>query len=260
MVAEAGRCSDIVVAELEPETGAVVETGQLVAAANGYPRIVPYNPEAGEHVVAFQPAGDLVPCRWYQVETTTVLVDARQQPVTPASWRFQTSGCGRGILPRPIDGTITCDATGSFTFRKGLGTTATAKRARGRIALALAGCDGGENGAQRSRSSLPIAHGEIDLDVTLAGSSCAELTAPTGPSTIRGKVRWFDAQNEPIGTTTIKDDDFDVRGDVVTVPDRARVFPSHALALRIAPDVTACNVGGPTVLPVANGKLTAWPR
>src|SRR6185312_16027492 len=33
----------------------VAATGALVAAKPGYPRIVPYNPEAGEHVVAFQP-------------------------------------------------------------------------------------------------------------------------------------------------------------------------------------------------------------
>jgi hypothetical protein len=237
-----------------------VETGQLVGAAGGYPRIVPYNPEAGEHVIAFQPAGDLAPCRLYQVETTTALVDARQQPVTPATWRFQTSGCGRGILPRPIQGTMTCDATGSFTFRKGLTTAAGGTRARGRIALALANCDGGQNGAQRARSSLPIARGEAEVDVTLAGSSCAELTTPSGPGRLRGKIRWFDALGKPIGTTSLKDDDFDVRGDVVTVPDRTRVFPSHALALRITPDVTGCGAGGPTALSVANGKLTAWPR
>ena len=36
-----------------------LSTWRLVPAAVGYPRIVPYNPEAGEHVVAFQPAGDL---------------------------------------------------------------------------------------------------------------------------------------------------------------------------------------------------------
>jgi hypothetical protein len=237
-----------------------VETGELVAAAGGYPRIVPYNPEAGEHVIAFQPAADLAPCRWYQVETTTALVDARQQPVTPAAWRFQTSGCGRGILPRPIEGTITCDATGSFTFRKGLTTAANGARARGRIALVLGSCDGGENGAQRARSSLPIARGEGDLHVTLAASSCAELTAPTGPARIRGKIRWLDAQGKPIGTTAVKDDDLDVRGDVVTIPDRTRIFPSHAIALRIAPDVMGCGAGAPTVLPIANGKLTAWPR
>ena len=95
-----------------------LETGRSWPAG-GYPRIVPYNPEAGEHVIAFQPANDLAPCRWYEVETTTALVDARQRPVTLSAWRFQTSGCGRGTLPRPIHGTITCDATGAFTFRAG---------------------------------------------------------------------------------------------------------------------------------------------
>jgi hypothetical protein len=237
-----------------------LETGQLVAPAAGYPRIVPYNPEAGEHVVAFQPAEDLAPCRWYEVETTAALVDSRQRPVTPAAWRFQTSGCGRGTLPRPIHGTITCDAAGSFTFRAGLTTVSDGMRARGRIALELANCDGGQNGAQRARSSLPIARGVAELDVTLAGSSCAELATPSAPAKIRGRVRWFDAQGKPIGVTAVQDHDFDVRGDVGTVSARTRVFPSHALALRIAPGLAGCGAGGHTVLPIANGTLTAWPR
>ena len=61
-----------------------LRTGRLVAAQPGYPRIVPYNPEAGEHTIAFQPQADLQPCRWYQVETTRALVDAGQRPVRPA--------------------------------------------------------------------------------------------------------------------------------------------------------------------------------
>ena len=69
-----------------------------------------------------------------------------------------------------------------------------------------------------------------------------------------GQVRWLDAQGKPIGVSSIKDDDFDVRGDVITVRDRTRVFPSHALALRIAPDVTGCGAGGPTVLPIATAS------
>ncbi len=56
------------------------------------------------------------------------------------------------------------------------------------------------------------------------------------------------------------DGDFDMRGDVVAIWDRARVFPSHALALRITPDLASCEAGSQTVLPIANGKLTAWPR
>ena len=59
---------------------------------------------------------------------------------------------GRGILPRPIQGTMTCDAAGSFGFRSGLTTATDGRRARGRIALELTNCDGGENGAQRARS------------------------------------------------------------------------------------------------------------
>lgn len=237
-----------------------LESGDLVAPAGGYPRIVPYNPEAGEHVIAFQPAGDLAPCRWYEVEATAALLDARGRAVTPSAWRFQTSGCGRGTLPGPIRGTTTCDATGSFTFRAGLTTVPDGTRARGRIALELASCDGGQNGAQRPRSSLPIARGVAELDVTLAGSSCAELTVPSGPARIRGLVRWLDAQGRPIGSSAVKDDDFDVRGDVATVRDRTRVFPSHALALRLTPDLVGCGASGRTVLPIANGRLTAWPK
>ncbi len=237
-----------------------LETGQLVAPAGGYPRIVPYNPEAGEHMIAFQPAGDLAPCRWYEVETTSALIDARQLPVTPAAWRFQTSGCGRGILPRPIHGTIACDATGSFTFRGGLTTAANGTRAQGRIALVLANCDGGQNGAQGGRSALPIARGTAELDVTLAGSSCAELGTPSGPARIRGRVRWLDAQGKRIGTSSVRDDEFDVRGDETTIDARTRVFPSHALALRIAPGLAGCGTARPTTLPIATGTLTAWPR
>jgi hypothetical protein len=237
-----------------------LETGQLVAPAGGYPRIVPYNPEAGEHVIGFQPAGDLAPCRWYQAETTGALIDSRSNPVTPATWSFQTSGCGREVLPRSLEGTITCDATGSFTFRAGLTTVSIGRRAQGRIALDLTNCDGGENGAHRSRSSLPIAGGVAELDLTLAGSSCAELTTPSAPARLRGRVRWLDAQGKPIGVSSLRADDFDVRGDTITIKDRTRVFPSHALALRIAPTVTGCGTSTPTVLPVANGKVTAWPK
>jgi hypothetical protein len=234
-----------------------LETGQLVGPAGGYPRIVPYNSEAGEHVIAFQPANDLAPCRWYQVETTAALIDARQRPVTPSTWRFQTSGCGRGTLARPIRGTITCDATGSFTFRAGL--TSDKARARGRITFELTNCDGGQNGSHRSKSSLPIAGGVADLDIGLAAFSCEELTAPSGPARIRGRIRWLDAQGKPLGSSSVKSDDFDVRGGVTTIRERSGIFPSHALALRIAPDLTGCETGGRTVLPITNGQLSAWP-
>lgn len=236
-----------------------LETGQLVAPAAGYPRIVPYNPEAGEHVIAFQPAGDLEPCRWYEADTTDVLVDARLQPVTRAAWRFQTSGCARGDAPRPIRGTIVCDATGSFTFRRGLtAATTSTTRARGSIHADLSSCAGGQNGAQRPGSSLPIARGVADLEIKLAGSSCSELTQPSGPAHVRGRVQWLDPRGESIGVSTVNDKDFDVRGDVLTVRSRARVFPLHALALRIAPDAAGCGAGGGTTLPIAGGMVTVW--
>lgn len=237
-----------------------LETSTLVPAASGYPRIVPYNPEAGEHVIAFQPAGDLAPCRWYQVETTTALVDSRQQPVTPASWRFQTSGCGRGTMAEPLHGTITCDAAGTLTVPAGLKTTPDGTRARGRLTLTLSACDGGVNGAQRSRATLPIAGGTAELAVTMGRSSCAEVTTPSSPASLRGQVRWLDAEGKPVGTSTIKQDDFDLRGGVVTIRDRTRAFPAHALALRFTPNVNGCGAGGRTVIPLTDGTLTVWPR
>jgi hypothetical protein len=157
-----------------------LETGQLVAPAVGYPRIVPYNPEAGEHVIAIHPANDLAPCRWYEAETTEALIDGRQRPVTPAAWRFQTSGCGRDVLPLPIHGTITCDATGSFTFRTAVTTSSDGTPGRGRVSLELTNCDGGQNGRQRTGSSLPLASG-AEINVMLADRR-ARTSAPSGPS------------------------------------------------------------------------------
>ena len=235
-------------------------TGQLVAPAGGYPRIVPYNPEAGEHVVAFQPASDLAPCTWYEVDTTDALVDARGLPVVPATWRFQTSGCERPAVRGPIRGTIVCDAAGTFSFRNGLTIAPNAKRARGRIDVDLTNCAGGQIGWQRRGSSLPIEGGVAALDVALAGSSCGELTEPSGPARVRGRVRWLDADGQDVGASTVSADGYDVRGDVLAVRPRARAFPSHAVALRIAPDVAGCGASAPTTLPVAGGKITLWPE
>jgi hypothetical protein len=231
-----------------------LETGLLVARKGGYPRIVPYNPEAGEHVVAFQPAANLEPCRWYQVETTELLVDARQNPVTPKAWQFQTSGCERAVVPTTLEGTLVCDATGSFRVPSRL--SGVAPRARGRVRLQLTNCKGGANGAQRAGSSLPITGGAATFEIGLPGSSCADLG---GPAKLRGKVRWTDADGKIIGMSAVRDDAVDLRGDVTTTAGRARAFAAHALALRIAPDVTGCAAGF-TTLPIAGGKVTAWPE
>ncbi|MGG6621310.1 UNVERIFIED_CONTAM: hypothetical protein ITH22_24710, partial [Salmonella enterica subsp. enterica serovar Weltevreden] len=88
--------------------------------------------------------------------------------------------------------------------------------------------------------SLPIAGGVAVLDIALAGSSCTELTVPSGPARLRGRIRWRDTDGDDIGVSGITADTFDVRGDVLTVRSRARAFPSHAVALRIAPSVQGC--------------------
>jgi hypothetical protein len=85
-------------------TGSMVlterDTGEAVPVMDGYPKVVPYSPDAGEHVIDIQPATDLVPCTWYEVAVTEVLLDARQQPVTPHRWSFRTG---------PDDGGGRCD-------------------------------------------------------------------------------------------------------------------------------------------------------
>ena len=49
----------------------------------------PYNPEAGEHVVAFQPAADLAPCTRYRAEITAALRRRRRTSRSqPYSWEF----------------------------------------------------------------------------------------------------------------------------------------------------------------------------
>lgn len=62
----------------------------------GYPRAVPYGPDAGEHTVDLQPAADLAPCTWYRVDVTAALLDADGEPVIPASWEFRTGADGAG--------------------------------------------------------------------------------------------------------------------------------------------------------------------
>jgi Bacterial Ig-like domain len=60
---------------------------------SGYPKSVPYGPDAGEHVVDIQPAADLAPCTNYRVDITAALIDANARAVTPAHWTFRTDGC-----------------------------------------------------------------------------------------------------------------------------------------------------------------------
>jgi hypothetical protein len=62
----------------------------VVPLAAGYPKVVPYGPDAGTHTIALQPAADLEPCTWYRVDVTDALLDADGDPVVPTSWTFRT--------------------------------------------------------------------------------------------------------------------------------------------------------------------------
>ncbi len=195
-------------------------TWRLVPPAAGYPRIVPYNPEAGEHEVAFQPAADLAPCRWYQVETTRALVDSRGRSVLPASWRFRTSGC-RPSYPAPVRGTTVCDATGTTTPTSWVQVS---------TQLDLSACAGGQDGGWQRGARLPVLAGHADLRVDLRAASCGELVKPSGPATVSGRIRWTDAQGRDVGSSVIAPQPYDPRGATVVVDRRSRVFPGHSLA------------------------------
>jgi len=66
------------------------DTSEAVPLMAGWPRSVPYGPDAGEHMVGIQPANDLKPCTWYRAGVTSNLVDARNLPATPMTWDFRT--------------------------------------------------------------------------------------------------------------------------------------------------------------------------
>lgn len=72
------------------------DTAEVVPLKSGYPRVVPYGPDAGTHTIDVQPAGNLDPCTWYRVDTTSLLLDARGEAVTPFSWEFRTGLDGEG--------------------------------------------------------------------------------------------------------------------------------------------------------------------
>ena len=237
-----------------------LRTGRLVAAQPGYPRIVPYDPEAGEHTIAFQPQADLDPCRWYQVETTRALVDASRRPVQPARWQFRTSGCVPKHGAQPVHGTLVCDAQGGFRF-----SAATKPSVPGHVAggalMQLTNCAGGEDGTPAPGASLPAVSAIGLLQVELAGASCAELTEPSAPAIVSGAFVWHDAQGHEIGRSALDAQPVDIRGGVATVSTRSPVFAGQALALRLTPDATSCgtDVRGP-VFRFGAGTVTTWPK
>ena len=91
-------------------------TGSPVPLMTGYPRTVPYGGEAGQHLIDVQPASDLAPCRWYQIEVgvDVPLLDADGEPVIPHTWSFRTDDGAGGTEclaeTGTLRGTISSDA------------------------------------------------------------------------------------------------------------------------------------------------------
>ena len=94
-VADAADATSHIVPQLPDGAMTLVvdATGVAVPLKDGYPKSVPYSPDAGEHVLDIQPAADLTPCTTYRVAVTNHLIDANQRPVVPTSWTFRTDGC-----------------------------------------------------------------------------------------------------------------------------------------------------------------------
>jgi hypothetical protein len=227
----------------------VVATGALVPPRSGYPRIVPYGPEAGEHVVAFQPAGDLSPCTRYRAEITRALLDAAGQPVVPASWTFRTSGC-RGGAHAPVRGTVTC-ATASLLAADASGAGSALAR--------LDGCAGGEDGRAMRGAALPIAAGVAALHFDFARGGC-DAFAAGGGATVSGLVQWEDGAGRVVGYSRLSPQAYDLRGTKLTVDGSSRALPNHVLALRLAPEVPACVTSNGVARALSGGgRTTAWP-
>jgi len=98
------------------------DTGRAVPQQEGYPRIVPYDPDRGGHFVGVQPAADLLPCTWYRASTTDRLRDATGRAVTPTAWTFRTDGCP----PAPGAPGAAPDPGASPSGRAGSGSTTVA--------------------------------------------------------------------------------------------------------------------------------------
>lgn len=241
---------DPVASELPADTFVlrVAATGLGVPPRPGYPRIVPYGPDAGEHVIAFQPAADLVPCTWYRAEVTDRLRDARGNAVESRAWEFRTSGCtgrGRG----PVRGTVTCAAHSLVA--------ADATGAGGAI-TGLEDCTGGQDGRVPRKARLPIAHGVGLWHVGFPAGGCAAFAAGAG-ATIGGDVRWTDAAGRVVGWSHVDPQPVDVRGGVVTVAGSSRVLPGHTLSVRLDPGASPCAVAaGVATTLTTSGRVTAW--
>jgi hypothetical protein len=225
----------------------VARTGAIVPARTGYPRLVPYNPEAGEHVVAFQPAGDLAPCTAYRAEITTALRDASGQAVEPYSWRFRTSGCERG---RVVRGTVTCPTAA---------IVANDRAGNGAALTGIGPCVGGQDGRPALGATLPVARGAAVWRLGFPTGGCDGLHA--GVATLSGDVRWEDGAGREIGWSHVPPQPFDPRGGRVLVDAGSRVLGGQVLALRLAPGGSACTTSprGTSSVLTGDARTTSWP-
>jgi hypothetical protein len=253
--------------ELPPGSMTLTErdTGVSVAPKAGFPRVVPYGAESGEHTIAFQPAANLKPCTWYRVDVTPSLIDGDGRPVQATSWTFRTSSCPTG---QPVRGTVRCDADGGAVFAPSLVDEVPAGEPNTRslmtVTAALNGCKGGQDGGT-APTPLPITSGVLTLDIRLPGRECSELSTPSGPSTLRGTIRWTGANGRLVGNTTIARGTFDGSTVTITTDADAAVLPNHKMSLKLAEggggDRSACATdAGLTTLPLADGSFVAlWP-
>ena len=232
-----------------------VRTDTLVAPRAGYPRIVPYNPEAGEHIVSFQPAADLRSCRWYQVEVTSVLHDARGVPVTPTAWRFRTSGCVNRVRRAAIRGSVVCELEGIVGLRPASSTESVAL-----VSGFIDGCSGGQDGSPLPGARLPIASGQAAFGLRLRGTGCDALTAPTGPAEIEGALSWRDVNGVEIAGSAVRLQSIpDARGGIVEIEWWSDAFPGYSIALRLAVDPSTCSdAGGYHIATITGGFVDAF--
>lgn len=162
-------------------------SGDPVPLRPGYPRVVPYNPEAGEHTIDIQPNGDLAPCTEYRVSVTANLLDAEAQPVSPYSWTFRTDGCTETIR-RPDAWVRVVDE-----FREG-------------DAGAWFGADvqNATGAGQKRSTTAPAGHPlSFDVNVVNDGTVGERYTVAGQPAVPGFKVQYFDEAGTNI-TTAVK--------------------------------------------------------
>jgi len=155
-------------------------TGDPVPLRTGYPRVVPYNPEAGEHTIDIQPDGNLAPCTEYRVAVTGNLLDAEDGPVAPYSWTFRTDGC-TDTVRRPDAWVRVVDEFGRGEPMDDTGAWfgADVRNATGR--------------GQARVTTAPADHAlTFDVNVVNDGSGADRFTVAGEPSVPGFRVQYFD--------------------------------------------------------------------